>query len=154
MPNFPITHEAQWPDVEGKGFHIHAVGHITSQGQSWLQITTSTNSWGLGFTSGVSAQLASADGTIIWESGLRTAGVDAKSVFWGRSIRTDTYSNEWVPADKLAQAQSLTFLMGHSPHDRWAEDWKKIDDGVNQAGKALTDVLALAAKVMASVKVL
>ncbi|MBG0741196.1 hypothetical protein IV500_17655 [Paeniglutamicibacter antarcticus] len=154
MTNFPINHEAQWPDQEGKGFHIHALGHVTSQGQLWLQVTTSTNSWGLGFTSGASAQLTSADGTIIWESGLHTAGVDAKSVFWGRSIRTDAYSNEWVPSDKLSQAVGLSFLLGHTPHDRWAEDWKKIDDGVNQAGKSLADVLALAAKVMLAVKVL
>ena len=151
MTTFPVSHDAAWSDPS-KGFHIHCVGHVTQQGQLWLQVTTSTNSWGLGFTGGASALVKSADGTVIWASQLRTAGVDAKSVFWGRSARTDTYFSEWVPADKLARASTLEFLMGHDPHDRWAEDWKKIGDGVAAAGKALEEVINEAKRVLQDVR--
>jgi hypothetical protein len=100
-------------------------------------VTTSTNSWGLGFTGGTAALVKAADGTVIWASELCLAGVDAKSVFWGRSSRVDKYWNEWVPSDKLSQADSLEFVLGHNPHDRWAEDWKKFGDGVGQAAASV-----------------
>lgn len=153
MPTFPISHDATWADPSGKGFHIHSVAHVTSQGQLYLEVTTSTNSWGLGFTGGTAALVKAADGTVIWASQLRLAGVDAKSVFWGRSSRVDKYWNEWVPSDKLSQADSLEFVLGHNPHDRWAEDWKKFGDGVGQAAASVVQVIDAVKKVLTDVKV-
>jgi hypothetical protein len=116
-------------------------------------VTTSTNSWGLGFTGGTAALVKAADGTVIWASQLRLAGVDAKSVFWGRSSRVDKYWNEWVPSDKLSQADSLEFVLGHNPHDRWAEDWKKFGDGVGQAAASVVQVIEAVKKVLSDIKV-
>ena len=103
MTTFPISHDATWADPSGKGFHIHALSHVTSQGQLYLEVTTSTNSWGLGFTGGTAVLVKAADDTIIWASRLRVAGVDAKSVFWGRSSRVDKYWDEWCPVTSSAR---------------------------------------------------
>lgn len=144
MTNFPIAHDSQWSEVGpvGQSFYIHTVGHITAQGQVYLQVTTSSNSWGLGFTGGTSAFALAGDGTIIWSSQLHQAGVDAKSIFWGRSSRVDVYFSEWIPAEKLAQVASLEFFMAHTPHDRWAEDWQKASDGVAVMAKTVKDVIS------------
>ncbi|MGW0231752.1 hypothetical protein ACWDWO_25885 [Actinopolymorpha singaporensis] len=153
MPTFPISHTASWSDPAGRGFHISATGHISAQGQLYLQVLTNTNSWGLGFTSGTSALAMAGDGTVVWASGIRTAGVDAKSVFWGRSSRTDTYYNEWIPGDKLAQVESLQFLLGHDPHDRWAEDWAKLTAGLAVAAKSVVEIITDISTVIKDVKV-
>src|SRR6478609_7168407 len=105
MTTYPINDDERWSDP-GKGFHIHTVAHLTQQGQLWVQVTTSSNSWGLGFTSGVMVVLVDAGGNKLDVSPLYAAGVDAKSVFWGRSTRVDNHVETFSP-DIAARTASL-----------------------------------------------
>lgn len=149
MPNFPITHESTWKEVGpvGQDFHIGCFGTITSQGQVQITKTTSSNSWGLGFTGGDTMLAEAADGTIVWSSTFHATGVDAKSVFWGQSVRQEKWWDEWIPADKLAQVDHVEFLLAHTPHDRWAEDWAKVRSGIGDVVKTAADVVAAVADI-------
>jgi len=149
MPTYPIAHEYHWSEPTGKGFHINMTGHLTRTGQMYIQVNTNTNSWGLGFTGGSSVMALAADGTVVWVSKLYTAGVDAKSVFWGRSSRTDVYLDQLTP-DGFQKVESLQFLAGHTPRDRWMEDWKKIEDGAGVALKTTSQVITQAAAIISS----
>lgn len=153
MPTFPMTHDATWSDPTD-AFHIHCVAHLTQQGQLWFQVSMSTNSWGLGFTGGVSAIVTAHDDTVIWASQLLVAGVYAKGVFWGPSSRTDTHFSEWIPAHKRADVACLEFLAGHDPHQRWAEDWTAIDDAIAVTGMAVDEVVNEAKRIMKDIKVI
>jgi hypothetical protein len=74
--------------------------------------------------------LVDRDGNKVDVSPLYTAGVDAKSVFWGRSTRVDTHILNFSP-EAAARTTQLVALMDHNPRDRWVEDWKKIKDGAS-----------------------
>src|SRR6476620_9902240 len=103
-------------------FRVHRVAHLTRQGlhtsprqgQLWVQVTTSSNSWGLGFRSGSMVVLVDQDGNKVDVSPLCTAGVDAKSVFWGRSTRVDTHIINFSPeaAGRTTQLVALIRPLG------------------------------------------
>jgi hypothetical protein len=143
MPTtFPVHKAAEpWSDHEGKGFHCSADATLTAQGQIWLNVTTSTNSWGLGFHSTSSVFALTADGSAVYVSPLRVVVVDAKSVFWGKSVRTEHYWSDWVPSDRMHEVADVKILLGSLQVDQWQNDWKKVADGVAAVEKAATTVV-------------
>jgi hypothetical protein len=104
-------------DLVGAGFHMNTNVNLAPSGQLDAVVHTWTTNWGLGFTGGVYVLLRNADGSIIGVTQLHTYGVDAKSVFWGTSSRTDYFTEYFDP--RVAQATtSVQIIQQHTPKDR------------------------------------
>jgi len=109
---------SQYNEVEpGSGFRMQSDVNLGSNGQLDVVTHTWTTSWGFGFTGGVYVLLRNSEGTVIGATHLHTFGVDAKSIFWGRSTRYD-YWAEFVDPRVAAATVSIQIIQQHTPQNR------------------------------------
>ena len=132
MPNFPLYKEEHWDD---NGFHMSADAYLTEQGQLRADITTQSTSWGLGFTGGCTVVLIDANQNILYKWLTWPLGVDARSIWWKASKRTD-HPEGSVDPTIAAQTDHLEIWLGRMGKDRW-------DDIINDVRKKFDDGLAL-----------
>jgi hypothetical protein len=104
----------------GPGFRMESDVNLGPSGQIDVVTHTWTTSWGLGFTGGVYVLLRDVNGTVIGATSLHTFGVDAKSIFWGRSSRID-YWVGYVDPRVAAATESIQIIQQHTPQNRLAE---------------------------------
>jgi hypothetical protein len=119
-------------DLVGPGFHMQSDVNLGPTGQIDVVTHTWTTSWGLGFTGGVYALLRDQNGTVIGATHLHTFGVDAKSIFWGRSSRYD-YWTESVDPRVAAATTSIQIIQQHTPQNRISEIFAYVESIYNQA---------------------
>lgn len=136
MATFPITAE-QYDDL-GDGKRMETTVYLTSQGQLHVETHTWTSNWVVGFTGGVVVSLLDATDTVVTATDVHTFGVDAKSIFWARSSRTD-YFDQWISPEDLGRTERIVIWQAHTPRDRFY-------DIVNEAvlkGKALIEAFEI-----------
>jgi hypothetical protein len=78
-----------------------------------------TSSWGLGFTGGCYVPIIDANENVLGPKWLIwPLGVDARSIWWKRSRRTDHLENQ-IDLALAAQATRIELWFSHMPKDRW-----------------------------------
>jgi hypothetical protein len=124
------------------GFRMAGDAYLTPQGQLRLDITTWTSSWGLGFTGGVIVPVIDADDNVIYRWEIWPLGVDARSVWWSRSRRTDHLYEQIDPA-LAAQAVKIELWMGHMPKERWDDIMNDVRQKASDLKQLYTDLIAM-----------
>jgi hypothetical protein len=119
-------------DLVGPGFRMESDVNLGPTGQIDVVTHTWTTNWGLGFTGGVYVLLRDINGTVIGATHLHTFGVDAKSIFWGRSSRYDYWTESVDP--RVAEATvSIQIIQQHTPQNRLGEILAQVEAIYNQA---------------------
>jgi hypothetical protein len=119
---------------------MQADAYLTAQGQLRADITTSTNSWGLGFTGGCIVAVIDANENILYRWLTWPLGVDAKAVWWKPSRRTDHPEEQIDPAIAM-QANRLEVWLGHMPKDRWDEILNDVRTKADDLKKLYQDIM-------------
>jgi hypothetical protein len=138
MPSFPLHHSDSWNHPNG--FHMVGDAYLTQQGQLRADITTQTTSWGLGFTGGCIIPVIDAQENVLHRWLIWPLGVDARSVWWKPSKRTD-HPEEYIDPAVAAQADRLELWFGHMPKDRWDDILNEVRDKADNLKKLFQDLL-------------
>jgi hypothetical protein len=110
-------------------FHMRGEAYLTRDGQLRADITTWSTSWLLGFTGGAMVLVIDGDDNVIYSWLTHPLGVDATSIFWSRSSRTDHPTQQINP--NLAQrATRIRIAFSHMGVNRWDRIRQQIDETV------------------------
>ena len=139
MPAFPLHVYNEWH--HDNGFHMSGDVYLTAQGQLRADLSTSTNSWGLGFTGGAIVPVIDANGNILHKWLIWPLGVDAKSIWWKRSSRTD-HLEEQIDPGAAQHAEHVELWLGHMPKERWDDILNEISDKAEDLRKLYKDIMS------------
>jgi hypothetical protein len=121
----------------GQGIHMTTsvrvsrdVGRIDGHTRTW------TTWWGVGGHGAVGVYLLDANGNVIGAGDAHRYGVDAKSIFWGRSDRTDDWTDA-VPTEITSRTEAV--VISHTSTQ--VDNFQNILDEAKKKGCAIFQLL-------------
>lgn len=122
----------------GQGIHMTTTVRLSRNGRIDGYTETWTSWWGVGGHGSVGVLLLDANGNVIGAGNAHTFGVDAKSIFWSRSDRYDSWVDQ-VPPQIAAQTAKLQIVHTSAGVDNFQRDL----DAAKQKGCAIFSFLKL-----------
>jgi hypothetical protein len=135
-----LTHT--WP-MRASRYDTVATGHmqtdvtLSPQGQANMIVQTVCDSWTVGFTGGVTVLFADAVGNVLdqWHD---QYGVDAKSVFFSNSARTE--HRTYQLSANAQNVEEIVILQFHDPHNRLDAIFAEVESIVGTVEHFLDDL--------------